>query len=171
MIGAGRAFWLYCEAGHKTLRWEVLYPKERSILTSKDRGTPRGIWTGIAKFPPVYCLWFIPFVLSYFSTPFYSSSSLCRNGQVFISFWMLPCQKKHINKVICFSLVNSFFFFLLLSCRNLVSHFKQSVVASTKRHIVLMICFKIKQLIFTWYFHNEFHCLYDLKWQFTLTWN
>lgn len=169
MADAGRAFWPYHEAGHKTLKWEVLYPKERSIFTSLDKGTPRGIWTGIAKFPPVYCFWFIPFVLLYFSTPFNSSSSLCKNGQVFISFWTLPCQKKHIKFYAFLLLI--VFFFLLSSCRNLVSHFKQSAVASAKSHVVLMICFKIKQLIFSLYFHNESHCLYDLKWQFTLTWN
>ena len=30
------------------------YPQERRILLSEDKGTPRRIWIGLARFPPVY---------------------------------------------------------------------------------------------------------------------
>ena len=46
MTCAGRIFWSFPEAGHKTLMWEVtsLFLKERSILISKNKGTQRRPW-------------------------------------------------------------------------------------------------------------------------------
>ena len=53
---------------HKTFMLGVpfSYPQERGILISENKGTPRRIWIGLARFLPVYSTLLISLNLSYF---------------------------------------------------------------------------------------------------------
>ena len=80
MTCAGRIFWSFPEAGHKTLMWEVtsLFLKERSILISKEKGMlERNLNEQTLLFSLIYYTYLILFfLLSHFSMTLHSSPNL-----------------------------------------------------------------------------------------------
>ena len=69
--------------------------------------------TGLAKFPPVYYTYLVPFVLSYFSTTAHSSSNLelkhlgltISSGLHFLMKAPMSVIKLTVSKCVCFSLL------------------------------------------------------------------
>ena len=59
---------LFLKTPQKTFMLGVsfLYPEERGILISEDKGTPGRIWVGLARFLPLYSTHLIFLNLSYF---------------------------------------------------------------------------------------------------------
>lgn len=108
----GRTFWPSPEAGHNAFLWEVpaLYPEERRILISEDKGHSRSLnKQAVLSVPRVTTL--IPHTLCLIIPFFKPNVKMFTFNilQVFTSLGRLLCHIKLVlNKFVYFSLVNVF---------------------------------------------------------------